>query len=351
MISLPLGVREMAKLRIFFATNRNYLPDNKVAVFGGQFNPDGIAGLRFGWAGFSTDAGAPRLQQVHVYPDPKPEAQGAGQPTAGSGGFLDDLRVMMRDGCNDTLIFIHGFNVSFIDALNAGAALASEIAIDGKPLNVVVFSWPSDGKAIPYMSYYSDREDARACGAALARTYLKLFDFMAGLDPAQYCDRSLHLLAHSMGNYVLRNGLQSLRAKDPRKLVRMFTEIILAAPDEDDDAFDTDDKLRLLPSLGRRVTVYYNQKDRALLISDKTKANPDRLGSDGPRMLDLLPKKVFIVDCGRVAALGDPQIQHSYFVHCPPVTADLKATLEGSAPEVIGNRETIRPERAYRIRS
>jgi len=249
------------------------------------------------------------------------------------------------------VVFIHGFNVSFIDALNAGGALASDISIDGKPINVVVFSWPSDGEMVPYMSYYSDREDALTCGAALARTYLKLYDFMAGLDPKEYCDRSLHLLAHSMGNYVLRNGLQALRAKDPRRLVRMFTEIILAAPDEDDDAFDTDDKLRLLPSLGRRVTVYYNQRDRALLISDKTKGNPDRLGSDGPRMLDLLPKKVFVVDCARVAAEGDPKIQHSYFINCPPVSADLKATLEGALPEAIGNRDSIRAERAYRIRA
>lgn len=340
----------MTQVRIYFATNRNYLPDNKIAMFGGQFNPDGIAALRFGWAEFDIDGDAPKLVgDVFVYPDAKPEPAGAGQPPQGSGGFLDDLRVMMRDGCADTLVFIHGFNVSFVDALNAGAALAQQVVIDGKNLNVVVFSWPSDGKMVPYMSYYSDREDARTCGAALARTYLKLFDFMAGLDPEDYCDRALHLLAHSMGNYVLRNGLQALRAKDPTKLVRLFTEIILAAPDEDDDAFDTDDKLRLLPSLGRRVTVYYNQKDRALLISDKTKGNPDRLGSDGPRMLDLLPKKVFIVDCGRVAVLGDPQIQHSYFINCASVTADLKATLEGAPPEAIGNREVIRPERAYRI--
>ena len=133
-------------------------------------------------------------------------------------------------------------------------------------------------------------------------------------------------------------------------MVRLFSEIVLAAPDEDDDAFDTEDKLRLLPSLGRRVTVYYNQKDRALLISDKTKGNPDRLGSDGPRMLDLLPKKVFVVDCGRVAGEGDPKIQHSYFINCPPVAADLKATLEGVPPDAIGNRDVVRSERAYRIK-
>lgn len=340
----------MAKVRIFFATNRNYLADNKVEVFGGQFNPDGIAALRFGRADYEESGGSSRLSEVYVYPDPKTEQAPSPPPKTGSAQFLDDLRVSMRDGCTDTLIFIHGFNVSFVEALKAGGAIASQISIGDKPINVVVFSWPSDGEAVPYMSYYSDREDARACGPALARTYLKLYDFMVGLDSKDYCDRSLHLLAHSMGNYVLRNGLQALRAKEPRKIVRLFSEIVLAAPDEDDDAFDTDEKLRLLPGLGRRVTVYYNHKDRALLISDKTKGNPDRLGSDGPRMLDLLPKKVTVVDCGRVAGEGDPQIQHSYFINCPPVTADLKATLGGAPADTIGNRDVIRAERAYRIK-
>lgn len=338
----------MAKLRIFFATNRNYLPDNQVAVFGGQFNPEGIAALRFGWAEFDP-AQATSPQTVYVYPDPKPKTPGGEVKNPGSKLFLEDLRVAMRDGCTDTLIFIHGFNVSFVDALKAGGALAAQIAIGGKPINVVVFSWPSDGKAVPYMSYYSDREDARTCGAALARTYLKLYDFMARLKPKEYCDRALHLLAHSMGTYVLRNGLQALCVKDSNKIARLFNDIVLAAPDEDDDAFDTDDKLRLLPGLARRVTVYYNQNDRALLISDKTKGNPDRLGSDGPRMLDLLPKKVFVVDCSRVAKEGDPLVQHSYFINCPPVAADLKATLEGALPETFTNREVIRAERAYRI--
>src|SRR3954470_7179238 len=119
----------MAKLRIYFATNRNYLSDEK--LFGGHFNPDGIAALRFGWAEF--DPAEPKaLPNVHVYPDPKPKV--AGEPVANPGSklFLDDLRVTMRDGCTDTIVFIHGFNVSFSDALKAGYALASEITIGGK---------------------------------------------------------------------------------------------------------------------------------------------------------------------------------------------------------------------------
>ena len=47
-------------------------------------------------------------------------------PPKGSGSFLDDLRVDMLGG-RDTLVFIHGFNVSFLEALNAGARLAATV--------------------------------------------------------------------------------------------------------------------------------------------------------------------------------------------------------------------------------
>jgi esterase/lipase superfamily enzyme len=266
-------------------------------------------------------------------------------------------------GGRDALIFIHGFNVTFLAALTAGALLAASLP---KKVKLIVFSWPSDGKKIPYMSYYSDREDARASGPALARAYLKLFDFvkeMRELEVAQaenavaggnqpskvLCDRCIHILAHSMGNYVLRQGIQAIRAKEPVKMVRMFDQVIMAAPDEDDDTFECDDKLRVLPTMARRITVYHNRKDRALVISDKTKANPDRLGSEGPRMLDLLPKKVIIVDCARIAGPADPLAFHSYYIRSPSIGKDIAALLADEEDDSIDNRETIRVGRAYRI--
>ena len=335
----------MADIQVFFVTNRNYVPENKRAVFGGHFNPDGVAALRFGHATFSTASGKPVMRDVTVYPEAPAETK-PDFKVKGSDPFLDDIKARMAGGAVDTLVFIHGFNVSFMDALGQAARVALEMPAT---VNVVLFSWPSDGTLVPYMSYYSDRDDARASGAALARTYLKLFDFVACLPEEQHCQRNLHVLAHSMGNYVLRNGLQSLRAKDPRKLVRMFDQVILAAPDEDDDAFESDDKLRLLPGLARRVTLYYNHNDRALIISDKTKANPDRLGSDGPRMVDLLPKKVILVDCSRIASVADKWIQHSYYINDPSTAADIGAVLAGQEDSAIANREVIRPERAYRL--
>jgi len=336
----------MAEDTVFFVTNRDYQPDNKLMVFGPRFNPDGVGALRFGRARYSDGAAGPVLKDAFVYPERK-----AGEvfTTQGSASFLDDMKAAMATPSRDTLVFVHGFNVSFRGALDAGARLARQVRVDGKPMNVVVFSWPSDGEAVPLMSYYSDREDARASGAALARAFLKLRDYVAQLPEADYCNQRIHLLAHSMGNYVLRQGMQALKGKDENNLVRLFDQIIMAAPDEDDDAFEDDRKLRLLPRIGRQVTVYFNPEDRALLISDKTKANPDRLGSDGPRMIDLLPKKVTLVDCRNVGATGDAFARHSYYVGSGAVARDLGAVLNGEEPTLIANRAWIDADRAWRL--
>ena len=351
----------MARVEIYFVTNRNYIAGNKRDVFGGRFNPDGVAALRFGKAVFEVEGREATFESIDVYPDAKVLPGQTTVPPSGSGRFLDDIHREMLAG-RDTLVFIHGFNVSFMEALRAGALLAASLPAN---INLTVFSWPSDGDMVPYMSYYSDREDARASGPALARAYLKLFDFIRDMREAEIkrleqagkdsedttglCLRCIHVLAHSMGNYVLRHGIQAIRAKDPRKVVRMFDQVILAAPDEDDDTFEHDEKLRVLPSLSRRITVYHNKHDRALVISDRTKANPDRLGSEGPRMLDLLPKKVVIVDCSRVAEAADPRSRHTYYINSPLVAADITAVLADEPDDLIGHRQIIRTERAFRI--
>ena len=337
----------MDKVRVWFATNRNHQPRNADEPFGTAFNPDGVAALRFGHADFQAGPD-PAMTSLSVIPDPKP---GKDDPNKGSAAFLDELRTAMSAGeRTDTLAFVHGYNVSFLGALKAGALLAQSLTVDSRPVNVVVFSWPSDGRNTPWAAYYSDREDARASGPALARAFLKFRDWLLQLGEEAYCQRCVHLLAHSMGAYVLRQGLQALRVKDPKNGVsRLFEQIMLAAPDEDDDAFESDDKLKQLPQLGRGVTVYFNPDDRALLISDTTKANPDRLGSDGPRLVDLLPKKVSIVDCREVAGDADRWVEHSYYIRSEAMAQDLGAVMQGTAPEMIGNRTYVERQRCWRL--
>lgn len=337
----------MTDVRVFFATNRNYQPVNKKQVFGKTFNPDGVAALRFGYADFKSDKTRPSLETLHVYPDilNQPDVT-----KTGGGMFMEDLRAAMAAGDRcDTLVFIHGFNVSFTGALEAAALLAQSLNVGGHPLNLVVFSWPSDGAAVPWMSYYSDREDARASGPAIARAFLKFRDFVLALNQQDYCQRRVHLLTHSMGAYVLRHALQALLAKDQTGLTRLFDQIMLAAPDEDDDAFETDAKLRQLPRIGRQVTVYFNPNDKGLTVSDKTKANPDRLGSDGPRLVDMIPKKVELVDCRVVASAADPFVEHSYYIRSQAMSEDMSAVMSDTPLDDLTNRIFIERIRSWRI--
>ena len=49
----------------------------------------------------------------------------------------------------------------------------------------------------------------------------------------------MHLIAHSMGNYVLRHALQqATKISKESSLSRIFDEVILTAADEDNEALN-----------------------------------------------------------------------------------------------------------------
>ena len=139
----------------------------------------------------------------------------------------------------DTIIFIHGYNVSFKEALTSAAQLKQNFSQDagGPGVNVVLFSLPSDGSMKPFLAYANDRQDAAASGPAFARGLLKLADFLRGSPPEEACDHNVHLVAHSMGNYVLRHTVQEFVAQSRERPARLFDQVFLTAADEEDHAF------------------------------------------------------------------------------------------------------------------
>ncbi|ESQ10523.1 MAG: alpha/beta fold hydrolase [Thiohalocapsa sp. PB-PSB1] len=302
---------------IYFGTNRdpNRLPSPD--DFGDAFSRDGLANLRFGQAEVDPDNGG--VSTLELYPE-QPDGT-----LLGSTKLFETLQQRMLDNHGDLLIFIHGFNTTFKEALQTAAILQQKYRIDGEePLNVVTFSWPSDGKP---SSYRNDRHDAKSSGLAFARGIQKVLEFLTHLDANRNCKRDMHLIAHSMGNYLLRHAVQEMLEQNPGPLPRLFEQIILAAADEDDDALEKDHKLKRLPELSRRVSVYFNRGDRALNISDWTKGNPDRLGSDGPRRPTEVPMKVSLVDCGDVVGGA---VEHNYFYAHQKVVSDIIETLKGT---------------------
>ena len=345
---------------VYFGTNRNPQPVKAPRDFGYQLNNRGSF-LRFGKAQVSDELAS--VEEIAVAPERL--RPGRRSQLLGSNTIFAEIRESMRAGV-DTVLFIHGFNYSFHEALIDAARLKRTYETTETPYTFFVFSWPSDGSLMPYIAYANDRADARTSGAALGRGLLKLGEFVRqvsgelgprvrsdlGRDAEaarlrkELCTGRLHLMAHSMGAYALRHAVQGMRAEIGDDLPRLFDEILLIAADEDADAFEHDHKLALLPRLGRRVTVYHNREDIPLAISDLTKGNPDRLGADGPAHPHQLPAKVTVVDCTYVV---EGFQEHRYHKSNDVIVNDIRAALLGGPAHLIKNRTFLIEANSHRL--
>jgi esterase/lipase superfamily enzyme len=361
----------MAKKRVtvYFATNRKPITDSagRITDFTADLGPVSGLNVRYGQAQVDVDVARRRKSIVAGSLNVADETLFGpvdSTPVLGSNTIFDAIRADMCKG-KPTIAFIHGFSNSFTDAIERAGWILAFYGIDA---NMFVFTWPSKGSAgpipLPFVDYAHDRSTAAASGPAIARTIRRLYDYVDKLEREQRCDQSIHLLCHSMGNYVLRNALQALMRlpdasaggtgdvgalsslsadePDPSVLRRSFDEIVLAAADEDADAFDDPLKLKYLPRLGRRVTVYHSPKDWVLnTLSATTKFNGPRLGNDGPDNMATISDKVTAVDASVVLSLEQDPENHQYYRVFPAVRYDIVAVLKGTPQEQVRNRTAI----------
>lgn len=342
----------MKEEKLFFATNRNHKGDNRWSPngYGKRFSGDGHENLRFGE--LTIEADDPTVQKslnkkyrrgrvgdgeklskyltkrakeakITAYEDNTSEAteEIAPDKNPSTRFFLNLKKEMM--GSADVMIYIHGYNVCWEAAVGGALALQfmlnSHRQADDKKVIVVLFSWPSDGSMMPFAAYRSDRCDARDSGRAVGRAFLKLRQFLATLrveaknDREKLCEHDLHLLCHSMGNYVLQKSLESklIGYSGGSALPRMFKHIFLCAPDVNDDALEGNNGLSRLHELASNVTIYYNQEDRALAISQHTKNHQERLGGAGNAHPALVHNKVHQVDCSDIVR---GFVEHGYYL-------------------------------------
>jgi esterase/lipase superfamily enzyme len=355
---------------VYFATNRQPLLDpsdpqqQRIIGFGSELGPTSGIDVRYGSA--KVDVNLSKKTNVIVPGSLIVATQQLlfteGQsPILGSDTIFDAIRVSMKADNKPTIAFIHGFSNSFVDSIERGGWLSAFYGID---VNMFVFSWPSIISLLPtptpFGDYAHDRKTAAASGLAVARTLRRLSDFVDKLDQEDRCNQSIHLICHSMGNYVFRNGLQALMTLPepaapalsainamtsldgaPPSLRRYFDKVILAAADEDADAFDDPAKLKFLPRICKSVTVYYSEKDWILgTLSDGTKFNGPRLGSDGPDNMSTISDKVSAVDVSDVLDASEPE-NHQYYRVFPQVRDDIQAALKGTPPDKVANRRAI----------
>jgi esterase/lipase superfamily enzyme len=349
-------------VRVYFATNRCADDPENPTEFLDHACGDDPQNLRFGIAEVDPDTREVDFTVAEESNVGDPDTQ-----VLGSEEVFDRLRQDMLDDPADCLFFIHGFANTFESALFRAATIKQFYGGSGsgplsKKLHLFAFCWPSDGVLFGLPNAYrSDRIDAAISGPAIGRTILKALDFVAGLRPEDRCNRRIHLIAHSMGNWALRHALQHIQEQSPRGPTAVFDQAVLAAADEDADAFESDMKLRYLSQLSRRITVYINFQDIVLHVSDWTKGNPDRIGKSGPRNPERVPNNVTVVNCSKVITqkeitdpedveLGDAnETTHNYYRNDETVRRDIVQVLKGTSDDLIENRRWVAEKRYYTL--
>jgi esterase/lipase superfamily enzyme len=253
------------------------------------------------------------------------------------GGFSPKAVQALSNPGKDLLVFIHGFDNTFSDAVTRAAFNREWLAASGMPqtdTTVIAFSWPSLGKAVTFpvlqKDYLTDQNTAKNSG-------LGLMSFLANLlpiiDSAQENGSRVTLLAHSMGNLALESAVENWFLHGNGDAV-MFDLAVLAAADCRYDTFDQPNLggLSGLTHLTQRVGIYYSQADQVLQLSMVVNLGAKRLGQDGPHnsadTAAFPPAQYQMADCTSFRDYDfNPLNSHQYYRLSPSVREIIAASM------------------------
>ena len=215
------------------------------------------------------------------------------------------------------VVFIHGFNNRFEDAVFRFAQIAHDSNLHSVP---ILATWPSRGSLL---AYGYDRESTNYTRDAVE----SLFQYLAK-DPEI---KDVSILAHSMGNWLALEALRQMSIRNGG-LPDKFKNVMLADPDVDVDVFRTQ-----IADMGKtrpRFTLFVSRDDRALAASQRVWGGVSRLGAIDPEQApykqELAANDIAVVDLTKVKA-GD-RLNHSKFAESPQIVQLIGARLSTGQP-------------------
>ncbi|MFK7751182.1 MAG: alpha/beta hydrolase [Sedimentitalea sp.] len=238
------------------------------------------------------------------------------------------------------LFYVHGFNTEQHEMRTRHKKIVAGLKAQGFDGVVVSYDWPSDGELL---SYASDRADARAAANGLLGKGLYEFVRRQTVD----CQINVHVLAHSMGCFVLREAFDY--ADDNHEAAQTswsVSQIALVAADiSSKSMLAGSPKSSSLLRHAARVTNYYNPYDGVLSISGVKRVGlARRLGRVG--LPDPRSVKTVNLNCGpyfddhRDDFDHGLRATHTWYFDSPRFFEDLAHTLAGALDrDVIPRRE------------
>jgi esterase/lipase superfamily enzyme len=203
------------------------------------------------------------------------------------------------------LVFVHGFNNRYGDAVYRFAQIVHDSNADAAP---ILFTWPSAGKLFDY-NY--DRESTIYSRDGL-ETVLRLL-----AEDSQVSD--VTVLAHSMGTWLTMESLRQMAIRD-RRVAPKIKNVILASPDIDVDVFRR--QFRDLGDRHPKFTVFVSRDDRALAVSRFVAGNVNRLGQINPEAepyrSEAAKDGITFIDLTKLNASGG-DLNHDKFATSPEI--------------------------------
>ncbi|EKO88538.1 alpha/beta hydrolase, PF05990 family [Leptospira interrogans serovar Grippotyphosa str. 2006006986] len=194
------------------------------------------------------------------------------KPFANQENLIEDLK---KDPHDEILVFVHGFNVKFEEAILRGGQIRFDLKFPGK---MIIFTWPAGNEEVGLVSQVLLNQ------ILLKKTYEKNLssakaskkEFKSFINYLQNAGKKIHLIVHSMGHQVVLPALSEIGKETDKPLIQ---ELILNAPDFDSAEFRLISDSLIKSS--KRITLYCSPGDNALQISASLNQG-SRLGSCAP---------------------------------------------------------------------
>lgn len=182
----------------------------------------------------------------------------------------------------EIFIFVHGYNNNFADSIFRNAQIIHDYNIASVPLH---FAWASGGAL---RLYVFDRDSALAARVGLAQT----------IEIASQTNATgVVLVGHSMGAYVVMEAIRDLATSGRKKVLKRLRGVVLAAPDIDEDVFQT--QVGDIGELPQPFTIIVSRNDRALGLSRRIAGGHPRIGS-GSDIAMLQKKNITVLDASKI---------------------------------------------------
>ncbi|NSX54068.1 alpha/beta hydrolase [Parasulfitobacter algicola] len=234
-----------------------------------------------------------------------------------------------HSGHGEIVFYVHGFNTTTQNTLARHRLIKNGLRRQGFKGTVVSFDWPAADKALNYLE---DRTDAKETARRLVDDGIRVFAQMQTPE----CGINLHIMAHSMGCYVVREAFDD--ADDRRSIASTnwsVSQMLFVSADVSAASMAAENpKSASLYRHCMRLTNYANPYDGILSLSDvKRIGAAPRAGRVG--LPQNAPQKAVNVDVGAYYDENRVQFQdlefpaHSWYFYDETFMRDAFCTITG----------------------